>query len=130
MGWITELEIFDARSHVLQRGGYEGDPNPDWNRLRERAPVTTLGRELEASMQRGRLLKVLSGLLTTRHRDPSRFAEHEDPVALGAAAGKGLLDACRRLGEVTGPPGEAGELHVGFALVAAISRFRGERQGL
>ena len=32
-------EIFDTRSHIRQRGLYEGDPNPDWNRLREYAPV-------------------------------------------------------------------------------------------
>ncbi|MEJ2343764.1 MAG: cytochrome P450 [Gemmatimonadales bacterium] len=32
-------ELFDTRSHLQMSGVYEGDPNPEWNRLRERGPL-------------------------------------------------------------------------------------------
>ena len=32
-------ELFDTRQHLQVSGLYEGDPNPKWNALRERAPL-------------------------------------------------------------------------------------------
>ncbi|MEJ2207029.1 MAG: cytochrome P450 [Gemmatimonadota bacterium] len=32
-------DLFDTRSHLQMSGVYEGDPNPEWNRLRERGPL-------------------------------------------------------------------------------------------
>jgi len=32
-------ELFDTRSHLQMSAVYEGDPNPGWNRLRDRGPL-------------------------------------------------------------------------------------------